>query len=104
MYALHSPRSWSLYSQSSGNWYLKRSSVFSPFAQPASIEYAVRTEGIVGLSDPFDVGMRGTEPLARSSSAWWRADDLPPTQIELDEWQPGDDELRALEQYDRTVT
>lgn len=33
LYALHSPRSWSLYSQSSGNWYLKRSSVFSPFAQ-----------------------------------------------------------------------
>ena len=31
--ALHSPRNWSLYSQSSGNWYLKRSRVFSPLAQ-----------------------------------------------------------------------
>ena len=35
--ALHSPRNWSLYSQSSGNWYLNRSSVFSPPAQSSII-------------------------------------------------------------------
>ena len=37
LYALHSPLSWSLYSQSSGNWYRKRSNVFSPLAQSSII-------------------------------------------------------------------
>ena len=35
--ALHSPLSWSLYSQSSENWYLKRSNVFSPLAHSSII-------------------------------------------------------------------
>ena len=37
LYALHSPRSWSLYSQSSGNWYRNRSNVFSPLAHRSII-------------------------------------------------------------------
>lgn len=35
--ALHSPLSWSLYSQSSGNWYRNRSRDFSPLAQTSII-------------------------------------------------------------------
>lgn len=73
--------------------------IFSPFAPSASIDYVVRTEGIVTISGIRDVGQRGSRTPA-ATSAWWQEE----PDSEMDDWTPNATELDFLAEIEREAT
>jgi len=75
--------------------------VFSPFAPPASIDYVVRTEGIVTVSPRYSIGVRNglVAGHVRATAAWWRVEEPAASAPESEE--PTPEELDWLDAVER---